>query len=47
MGLAFLFGGKVAIKLANYIMGCLLFLDHRRLFGWKPPILGKTKKPPP
>jgi len=36
----------VAIKLANYIWGGLLFLDHRRLLGVNPLNRGKTKKPP-
>jgi hypothetical protein len=38
--------GKVAIKLANLYIGGLLFLDHRPVLGEKPPIGGKTEKPP-
>jgi hypothetical protein len=38
--------GKVAIKLANLYNGGLLFLDHRPVLGEKPPIGGKTEKPP-
>lgn len=33
-------------KLANCIWSGLLFLDHRRVLGVRPPIGGKTEKPP-
>lgn len=47
MALAFLlYVGKLAIKLVNYMCGCLLSLDHRRVETNQHTVPYKTEKPP-
>lgn len=46
MVLALFFIVIMAIKLANYILGLGLCVDHPRFFHKTLPIFTKTKKPP-